>query len=144
MRSLPFEDSRTTSDSEPLHSENSSSTHHGLQENDIQALSGFPSHGMSETSNPVLHGLEDASPSNGNSTFASENEEREHINLRKSSQLTAGRATGHVSVTISSPIVVSDGPQYNIVRRDENSYGSPIANLPNGTLTFSLCLFLVQ
>lgn len=144
MRSLPLEESRTAFDSEPLHSENSSSTQHGLQENDIQASSGFPSQGMSETSNPVLHGLEDASPSNGGSTFAPENDEQEHSNLRKSSQLTADRVSEHVSVTTSSPKVVSDGPQFNVVQRDGKSHDSPISTLPNGTYALPLGLFLVQ
>jgi len=122
MRSLPPEDSRTASDSEPLHDENSSSTQHGLQENDIQALSGFPSQGISDTPNPVL-------PSNGGTAFAPENDERDQPNLRQSSQLTTDIVTERVSVTK----VVSDGPQFDAVRRVGKSDGSPIATLPNGT-----------
>ena len=134
MRSLPLEDSRTASDSKPLHDENTSSTQHGLQENDIRASSDFPSQGMSETSNTVLHGLEDASPFDGTATFTPENNEREHPNLREHSQVTTDRVTEHVSVTASSPKVVSDGPQFKVLRRDGKSDGSPIATLPNGTL----------
>ena|SRR5579871_5473611 len=135
MRSLPFEVSRTDSNFEPLHDENSSSTQHGLQENDIQVLSGFPSQGMSKTSNPVLYGLEDASPSNEGTTFTPENDERKHSNLRESSQHTTDRVTEHVSVTTFLPKVVSVEPQFNVVLRDGKSDGSPIAALPNGTFT---------
>ncbi len=134
MRSLPPEDSRTTSDSEPLHDENSSSTQHGLQENDIQALSGFPSQGISDTPNPVLPRLEDTPPSIGGTAFAPENDERDQPNLRQSSQLTTGIVTERELATK----VVSDGPQFDAVRRVGKSDGSPIATLPNGTYMPSL------
>lgn len=133
MRSLPLEDSRTASDSEPLHSENNTLTQHGLQENDIQASSGFPSQGTPETPNPVLHGLEDIP-----TTLTPEGDEREQPNLRKHSQLVADTVIESVSVVASSPKFGFDGPEFNVVQTGGKSDGSSIAILPNGTHMSSL------